>query len=206
MIVAIGQNIGQSAPSPADPLHEAIARVAGMTIDALRKEWRTVFSTDPPPAFSKDLLARAITYRMQEEAFGGISPSTARYLRTLQKPGMEPPRLVQVGSVIIREHKGVIHEVLVIPGGFCWQGKTYSSLSIIAKAITGITWNGPRFFGLRSKRDAEGDHIEDGVSGRGSAQPPKTVPPARTRGRRSSIATEAPGSSRIGSAQSGPRP
>jgi Protein of unknown function (DUF2924) len=31
-----------------------------------------------------------------------------------------------------------------------WHETTYASLSIIARAITGTSWNGPRFFGLRS--------------------------------------------------------
>lgn len=88
---------------------------------------------------------------------GGLSPSAARLLRTLAKPGVEPPRQVKVGSVIVRQHKGVLHEVLVVPGGFCWQGKTYDSLSTIAKKVAGITWNGPRFFGLRSKKQADAD-------------------------------------------------
>ena len=46
---------------------------------------------------------------------------------------------------------------IVVPGGFCWQGKTYDSLSTIAKKVAGITWNGPRFFGLRSKKQADAD-------------------------------------------------
>jgi len=50
---------------------------------------------------------------------------------------------------MVREHQGTLHEVMVVPGGFSWQEKTYPSLSIIAQAITGISWNGPRFFGLR---------------------------------------------------------
>jgi len=28
-------------------------------------------------------------------------------------------------------------------GGFCWQGQIYSSLSTIARRITGTSWNGP---------------------------------------------------------------
>ena len=35
--------------------------------------------------------------------------------------------------------------------------KAYSSLSEIAKAITGTKWNGPRFFGLRGKKQAEAE-------------------------------------------------
>ena len=54
-----------------------------------------------------------------------------------------------VGSVIVREYQGKLHEVLVVPGGFCWQEQVFASLSTIARKITGTSWNGPRFFGLR---------------------------------------------------------
>jgi hypothetical protein len=56
---------------------------------------------------------------------------------------------VKVGSVIVREYQGELHEVLVVPGGFCWEGQVFASLSTIARKITGTSWNGPRFFGLR---------------------------------------------------------
>jgi Protein of unknown function (DUF2924) len=38
--------------------------------------------------------------------------------------------------------------------GFTYGGKTFASLSEIASEITGTRWNGPRFFGLRSNKDA----------------------------------------------------
>ena len=56
---------------------------------------------------------------------------------------------MKVGSVIVREYQGELHEVLVVPDGFCWRGEVYASLSTIARKITGTSWNGPRFFGLR---------------------------------------------------------
>ena len=40
--------------------------------------------------------------------------------------------------------------------GFAYDGKTYESLSKIARLITGSRWNGPRFFGLRSRHDRNG--------------------------------------------------
>ena len=142
----------QPASAPAEPLDAKLARIGEMNIEQLRGCWRETFASDPPAAFSKDLLARAICYRLQEQAFGGLSAPTARLLRSLVKPGVEPPRQIKVGSVLIREHQGVVHEVLVVPGGFCWQGQTHDSLSTIAKMITGTSWNGPRFFGLRSRK------------------------------------------------------
>ena len=129
-----------------------LARIGEMNIGQLRAFWRERFASDPPAAFSKDLLARAFCHRLQEQTFGGLSASTDRMLRSLIKPGAEPPRQLKVGSVLIREHQGVVHEVLVVPGGFRWQGKTYDSLSSVAKTITGTIWNGPRFFGLRSRK------------------------------------------------------
>jgi Protein of unknown function (DUF2924) len=145
----------QPASAPAEPLEVALARISGMTIAQLRDCWRENFASDPPAAFSKDLLARAICYRLQEQAFGGLSASRTRLLQALAKPGTEPPRHIKVGSVLIREHQGIVHEVLVVQGGFCWRGMTYASLSTIAKTITGTAWNGPRFFGLRSRKASD---------------------------------------------------
>ena len=184
----------QPASEPAEPLDAALARIREMTVEQVRGCWRNRFASDPPAAFSKDLLARALCHRLQEQAFGGLSASTSRLLRSLVKSGAEPPRQVKVGSVLIREHQGVVHEVLVVPGGFCWQGKTYDSLSTIAKTITGTGWNGPRFFGLRSRRMY--DQEEDPTAGQRSVdcgRKPKPPPSSRKAsgrsGRRSSVRT-----------------
>jgi hypothetical protein len=153
-----------------------------MNIEQLRGFWRETFASDAPAALSKDLLARAICYRLQEQAFGGLSASTGRLLRSLAKPGIEPPRRIKVGSVLVREHQGLVHEVLVVPGGFCWQGKTHGSLSTIAKMITGTSWNGPRFFGLRSRKIS--DQEEDPTTGRAFLdRGPKLSSPRRASGR-----------------------
>jgi len=181
----------QPAPLPAEGLEVEVTRIGAMTINQLRATWRKVFAFDPPPAFSKDLLARAIAFHAQQKALGGLPPATARLLRSLVTPGVEPPRQIKVGSVIVREHKGVVHEVLAVPGGFCWQGKTYDSLSTIAKTITGTRWNGPRFFGIRQTTDSpsQGNLEEGGAHARqGDKKPIKGHPTSGKRsGRRSSL-------------------
>ena len=53
------------------------------------------------------------------------------------------------GTKLLREWRGVTHEVTVIDGGYEHQGKRYRSLSAVARAITGTQWSGPLFFGLR---------------------------------------------------------
>jgi hypothetical protein len=55
----------------------------------------------------------------------------------------------------MREHGGVRHTVTVTPDGFVWQDTNYPSLSAVARAITGTSWNGHRFFGLRMKPKAD---------------------------------------------------
>ena len=47
--------------------------------------------------------------------------------------GAEPVRRVKAGSVIVREYQGKLHEVLVVPRGFCWQEQVFASLSTISK-------------------------------------------------------------------------
>lgn len=183
----MGRPLAQTQPAlaPGESLGVALARIRAMNIDQLGVAWREAFASDPPRALSKDLLARAVAFHAQQEALGGLPPAAARLLRSLIKPGADPPRQVKVGSIIVREHQGVVHEVLAVPGGFCWQGQTYDSLSIIAKKITGTSWNGPRFFGLRSKRDRQtSDNPEpDGASARQGDKEPFNG--GRTSGKRS---------------------
>ena len=52
------------------------------------------------------------------------------------------------GTRLVREWNGRTHVVDVSEDGFAFDGKTYRSLSAIAKRITGAHWSGPRFFGL----------------------------------------------------------
>jgi hypothetical protein len=74
-------------------------------------------------------------------------------LRRLLKPQAKPkPQRVSLpaGSRLQREWRGVMHEVQVTGEGLVHQGAVYANLSQVARAITGVRWNGPRFFGLRA--------------------------------------------------------
>jgi len=135
-----------------DDLRERLARLADLPAVELRTEWRSHFRTEPPVAFNRDLILRAIAHHMQEQCLGGLAPKHSKLLHRLAQGGGEPVRQLKVGTMMVREHQGVLHEVVVVPGGFHWQGNVHASLSTIARAITGTAWNGPRFFGLRGKR------------------------------------------------------
>jgi hypothetical protein len=120
----------------------------------------------PPAVLTKDLLARFLCWHMQEQAFGGLDPATAKILDGFasgERPVAE--RRLKLGTVLVREYQGQRHTVTVVAGGYLWGEATYPSLSTIARAITGTAWNGPRFFGLRTSANSQqGD--EPGRTGR----------------------------------------
>ena len=136
-----------------EAIEAEIDRVRSLGLDELRILWRTTLRSSPPPALTKDLIARFICWGIQEQALGGLDPDTAKLLDGLArggKRGADGPRRLKPGTVLVREYQGERHTVTVIPGGFMWREASFPSLSTIARAITGTAWNGPRFFGLRA--------------------------------------------------------
>src|SRR6202045_4949478 len=135
-----------------EAIEAEIDRVRSLGLDVLRTLWRTTFRSSPPPAFSKDILARYLCWHIQEQAFGGLDSKTAKHLDGLargDRSGADLLRHLKPGTVLLREYQGERHTVTVVAKGYVWREATYVSLSIIARAITGTAWNGPRFFGLR---------------------------------------------------------
>jgi hypothetical protein len=118
--------------------------------------WAENFSKDPPPTLRKELMVALLAYRMQEREFGGLSHTARRRLReialTLKGDGPSQEKsdsAPQTGARLIRLWRGETHEVIAIGSGYEYRGQTYSSLSRIAREITGTRWSGPLFFGVR---------------------------------------------------------
>jgi len=135
-----------------------IVRIRTLGGEALRSEWRRVFKKDPPKALTKDILARMLAWDLQEKAYGGHDRATLKLLDSYArgKPvSAERLRRLRPGTVLVREYQGDRHTVTVAVDGFIWNGATYASLSQIAAAITGTSWNGPRFFGLRPAKTSK---------------------------------------------------
>jgi hypothetical protein len=125
----------------------------------LKQRWRALYGTETPRRISRDLLIRALAYRIQEKALGGLKPSTRRLLakvatdasarRSIQ---VAPEPSLKPGTVLLREWHGTQHQVIVRENGILFDGKQYKSLSQIAYRITGTKWSGPLFFGLKANR------------------------------------------------------
>jgi hypothetical protein len=108
------------------------------------------------------LLLRTLAWQIQEKAFGGHDKATLRLLESYgqKRAGDQRCQRLKPGTVLVREFGGKHHTVTIVPEGFMWQEKAYSSLSAIAKIITGTNWNGPRFFGLREDQGKKGAQRE----------------------------------------------
>ena len=139
---------------------EALSRLLTLDLGELRQQWRGLYKTQAPRHFSRELLVRAVAYRMQELARGGLRPEPQRQLlriaqefkdigaaKTIRtRPELKP------GTRLMREWQGRTYDVQVLDDGFSWQGTRYRSLSAIARQITGTAWSGPLFFGVKPNR------------------------------------------------------
>jgi len=140
---------------------EALARLPELDLGELRQQWRALYKTEPSPHLSRELLLRAVAYRMQELALGGVRPERQRQLRQFAEQlkasratRIRPRPELQPGTRLVREWQGRTYEVLVRDDGFSWLGAHYRSLSAAARTITGTAWSGPLFFGLKESRSA----------------------------------------------------
>jgi hypothetical protein len=147
-------------------LDNEIARLRGLDVGQLRARWHTVFRRRAPPHLPRHLLFRILAYRLQADQLGDIDAGSQRLLDRIGSGSLdETARLVadlhksrtelKPGTLLTREWDGHLQQVMVLADGFCWNGKTYPSLSKVAFAVTGSRWNGPKFFGLRDKAASE---------------------------------------------------
>jgi hypothetical protein len=140
-----------------DPaLATELARLESLDLDALRARWLKVTGKPAPRAFRRKLLVSALAYEIQVATYGGLPAALKRRLRELAVAARDRrfdealgTPSIKPGTLLIRVWQGTTHRVMVTSDGFAWDGRTYRSLSSIAKAITGTQWNGWVFFGLK---------------------------------------------------------
>jgi hypothetical protein len=125
-------------------IDDELAALVALPDADLGREWRRVYRSEAP-RLPPSLLRRGIAYRLQERAYGKLSPQVARVLASPTRSAPE----VTPGTRLVREWNGRTIDVIAIEGGgMLWEGRTYRSLSAIAREATGTAWSGPRFFGI----------------------------------------------------------
>lgn len=130
-----------------------LAKLELMSTAELQKLWEKL-TRGPVPQVSPKLLRLALAWEIQAKAQGGHSRETMRLLDQSAR-GLTKTMSAQPGTRLVREWQGRAHVVLVAEnGGISWDGRSYRSLSEVARAITGTRWSGPAFFGLKRKAAA----------------------------------------------------
>ena len=143
-----------------DPVLARLAALKTTPTPDLKRQWRDLFETEPPP-YNRRFLESRLAYRIQELAYGGLRPETIARLEALGQRldgGNMVLRRTRAeekpisGTRLIREWQGVEHCLTVRDHDYEYQGRPYKSLSAAARAITGTRWNGWVFFGLKNQR------------------------------------------------------
>ncbi len=140
-----------------DTVADQLEAIPNLSRAQLVERWTRIHRRPPPKGLSRRLLEYAAAYDVQAREHGGLKPAIRRKLRQ-RASGVEAParaagrdckaKTLSPGTRLMREWRGRTHRVDVLETGFLCDGKHYGSLSQIARAITGASWSGPRFFGL----------------------------------------------------------
>ena len=145
-------------------LSAEIAGLESLDLNQLRARVEASLRNGSTPHLSRELLKRAVAYRIQENVLGGLKPATRRLLERIAEDArarkttkVVPLRKVGPDTILIREWGGTRHEVTVLEGGAMFRGKRYRSLSQVARVTTGSHWSGPLFFGLKAPAKEAGN-------------------------------------------------
>ena len=147
-----------------------VATLLRLSVGQLRQRFAELFG-ETTKASNRTWLIKRIAWRLQALAEGDLSerarrraaelardadlrlnppPSkattTAPPSETIRVPAPIDHRLPPPGTILTRPYKGQLVQVQVLTDGFAYAGRVYSSLSAVAKAITGSHTNGFLFF------------------------------------------------------------
>jgi hypothetical protein len=176
-----GVTVEHGHPDSAE-ISAELDRLMALDLDDLRIRYRQVTRKSAPSHIPKWLLQRMAAYRLQASKFGDLDSAISKLLERVAREQLlarneqrgaaaqgakcaQPalariiagvPRKLRAGTQLVREFNGELHRVTVLDEGYSWEGRVFTSLSEAARAITGTNWNGPAFFGLRSRKPAIG--------------------------------------------------
>ncbi len=125
-----------------------LAWLAQASREQLAQRWHQTFGHPAPYKCHAELLRQILAWHLQSQAEGGLSATERRQLAGQPIPVADS---LSPGTRLVRVWHGCTHQVIVLDEGFLHAGQRYTSLSAIARAITGTAWSGPVFFGLKKR-------------------------------------------------------
>ena len=120
-----------------------------LTARELELKWLEVIGRPIPPIGRSLIIKYLLWYEQAKRE--KLSPLGFFYeVKQAAKNAVSYPKAtLEVGSKMVRSYQGTKYEVEIIPQGYLYKNKTYKSLSGVAKVITGKSWNGNVFFGVK---------------------------------------------------------
>ena len=120
-----------------------------LTTRELELKWLELVGRPMPP-IGRSLIVKYLLWYEQAKR-EKISPlgffhEVAQAAKTIDK---RPKATLEVGSKLIRSYQGTKYEVEIVTNGYLYENTLYKSLSGVAKVITGKSWNGNVFFGVK---------------------------------------------------------
>lgn len=115
----------------------------------LELKWAEIIGRPIPPIGRSLIIKYLLWYEQAKRE--KISPlgffhEVAQAAKTIDK---RPKATLEVGSKLIRSYQGTKYEVEIVTNGYLYENTLYKSLSGVAKVITGKSWNGNVFFGVK---------------------------------------------------------
>ena len=157
-------------------IDKLLQALPAMSIGELCRRYRVLFG-DEPRCRHRELLVHQIASKVQADEEGDLPEELKQYALAIARNCAlrvrisnnsarrrngenldkeittsvvtdHDPRLPLPGSLLSKDFKGQTYVVKVLDGAFEFADKRYTSLSAIAKEITGTKWNGFLFFEL----------------------------------------------------------
>ena len=120
-----------------------------LTARDLELKWLELIGRPMPPIGRSLIIKYLLWYEQakREKIFSlGFFHEVAQVAKTTDK---RPKATLEIGSKLIRSYQGLKYEVEIVANGYLYENTLYKSLSGVAKAITGKSWNGNIFFGVK---------------------------------------------------------
>jgi hypothetical protein len=143
----------------ADTVLDQIIELPKMSFDEIKQYWKQLFNEDPPSRSKKHILIKKVAYRLQEIAYGvnedietRLEHHAEQYFGSGKQKVKKSYQMPIIGTKLVRTYQGIEYQVTILEDGYEFEGGIYTSLSKIAKKITGTAWSGPAFFGLTQKK------------------------------------------------------
>jgi hypothetical protein len=146
---------------------KSLDEIMALDRPALVACWQELFGRSPPAYLSISFMRKALAHEWQCDVHSGLSGRLKRQLLAIAKGedvAQNSGSLIGEGTELIREWNGRTYRVLITADGYQFDGRHHSSLTAIARRITGTNWSGPRFFGLKSARAPRSNTGSDGLA------------------------------------------